>query len=224
MQLMIIDKERLKSLTESFEDGASSPLSRYRIRNMQLVEGVSYAGQDEYPVYGDLGNKFGSERLFVVKHNIKDEWKLINENMFSTNDAIAIFSVLNSESSSIPIGETELIWPAGKPFRLEIPSSRYCPHYFKTFSAAGMDAACPRETPICKFSGKGGYSCCDRVKNCPNRSCDAAKGEILKSGRCVCMNKFISTSEGCKYESSRRSELRRVTTTTTTTTAPTRNY
>jgi len=103
--------------------------------------------------------------------------------MFSTNDAIAIFSVLNSESSSIPIGETELIWPAGKPFRLEIPSSRYCPHYFKTFSAAGMDAACPRETPICKFSGKGGYSCCDRVKNCPNRSCDAAKGEILKSGR-----------------------------------------
>ena len=38
---------------------------------MQLVEGVSYAGQSEYPVYGDLGNKFGSERLFVVKHNIK---------------------------------------------------------------------------------------------------------------------------------------------------------
>ena len=38
---------------------------------MQIVEGVSYAGQDEYPVYGDLGNKFGSERLFVVKHNIK---------------------------------------------------------------------------------------------------------------------------------------------------------
>ena len=38
---------------------------------MQLVEGVSYAEQDEYPVYGDLGNKFGSERLFVVKHNIK---------------------------------------------------------------------------------------------------------------------------------------------------------
>ena len=61
----------IKSLTQSFEDGASSPLSRYRIRNMQLVEGVSYAGQDEYPVYGDLGNKFGSERLFVVKHNIK---------------------------------------------------------------------------------------------------------------------------------------------------------
>jgi hypothetical protein len=113
----------------------------------------------------------------------KDEWKLINENMFSTDDAIAIFSVSNSETSSIPVGVTELIWPAGKPFRLEIPSNRYCPHYFKTFSAAGMEAPCPRETPICKFSGNGGYSCCDRVKNCPNRACDAAKGEILKSGR-----------------------------------------
>ena len=104
--------------------------------------------------------------------------------MFSSDDAIAIFSVLNSESSSLPVGETELIWPAGKPFRLEIPSNRYCPHYFKTFSSgSGMEAPCPRETPICKFSGNGGYSCCDRVKNCPNRACDAAKGEILKSGR-----------------------------------------
>lgn len=61
---------------------AQSPLARYRMKNFQLVENVQYMEFNEFPVYADLGNKYGTQ-FYLVKHERQTQ---------SGNDQACVFN------------------------------------------------------------------------------------------------------------------------------------
>lgn len=134
------------------------------------------------------------------------------------DSAVAIFEITGSYKSGIPSGQGRPVWPAGKGFMLS-PPHHFCPSRFRISPGLGEALVAPctnPDIPICKFTGFGGYSCCDRIKggSCSDQqNCDAALGLVKKQNRCACKDGFVSNGETgdalrCKYEDRRSVEAR----------------
>ena len=144
--------------------------------------------------------------------------------MRQSNDqihSILTFKVTNSDESGIPLGgKTVQIHPvpSAKERKFKLVNVRhhknnYCPSYFKTFSNDNAEGSirhpCRGSTPICKFTGFGGFVCCSKIDHgkCSNKNvCDNSKGQFFndKRMRCECRDGFVMIDGECHFESSRQ--------------------
>ena len=186
----------------------------------------------EFPVYVDLGNKWNGRNpinFYLVKHRRGPQfesdsiWKIVTEEMLDsgTNSAIAIFEIPGSFKTGKPEGKATPIWPVGDYQEFAIsPPENYCPSRFKIRDqlTGNLESPCSGGLPFCKFTGFGGFSCCERHNGgrCGLTECDAAAGQVPhpNANRCICMPGYVSNGKTgnsleCMFEKSRKVEARK---------------
>ena len=146
---------------------------------------------------------------------------MMRENGQDQIHSISTFKVTNSDETGIPLGGKTLQVhpvPSAKERKFKLvpvkhAKNNYCPSYFKTFSNDNAEGSirhpCRGLTPICKFTGFGGYVCCSKIDHgkCSEKNmCDNTAGQFFndRTMKCECRAGFVLVGDECQFELTRQ--------------------